>query len=258
MASNKKAPELNLIVKSIGVCLAQPNDKKKPSKVVIAYKTGDGIDSVKFVFMKAPTKVVADRQSFLSTIAEAEGVDSVTYVTYGGVDKDIYVCREDKGAVMDVVERDYTSNRYVDGYTEVLASALKFTIEQPEDYAKSLGKAFKPDISAGIDAEYAKGSYEYAIINAYNACLLGSVLEREELQLETRDRQKIGFEFRRSNTEFVVKDKLHIYPVFKGLTECVDYYVTEEFSYIDGEDMRNIVYRIIYTNRLNDYNLVRE
>ena len=257
MASNKSTPGTDLIIKSIGVCLAQPNDKKKPPKVAIAYKKGEDIDSVRFVFIKMPVKTNADRNTFLSAIANAEGVKNVTYVGCDGLPKDIYVCREDKGTVTDIIERDYVNNCYPDGFTEIFATSLKFSIEQPGDYAKSFDKAFKVEISAGIDAGYAKDSYEYAIINAYNACLLGCVFEREELQLETRSGQKVKFEFRKTNTAFVVQDKLYIYPVFKGLSDCIDYYKTEEFRYIDG-DMNKLVYRIMYTNRLNDYNLVKE
>ena len=36
-----------------------------------------------------------------------------------------------------------------------------------------------------------------------------------------------------------------------------DYYETEEFNYIDGDDSYTKKYKIIYTNRLLDYNLVR-
>ena len=257
MALNKKDSGIDLIVKSIGVCLAEPNDKKKPSKIVIAYNLGDGVDSVKFVFVKPSVKAKADRSSLLGAIAKAENVKNVTYIGCDGLEKDIYVCREDKGRITDVIERDYEHNCYPQGYTEVLSSALKFSIEKGCDYVKALDKPMKLSISAGIDAGYAKNSYEYAVINAYNACLLGGVFEREELQIETRNGEKVKFEFRKTNTAFVVQDKLYIYPIFKGLSECVDYYETEEFRYIDGNDMQRLVYKIIYTNRVNNYNIVR-
>ena len=259
MAFNKKDAGSDLIVNSIGICLAEPNDKKKPSKIVIAYKLGDDVDSVKFLFIKPPAKGYADRTSLLGAIAKAEDVGNVTYVSYDGQAKDIYVCREEKGRVTDVIERDYERNAYPQGYTEVFSSALKFSVKQGCDYAKSLDKCEKLEISAeGVDAGYEKTSYEYAVINAYNACLLGSIFECEELQIETRSGEKVKFEFRKSNSTFVVQDRLYIYPIFKGLSECVDYYVTEEFRYVDGTDAQKIVYKIIYTNRVNNYKIVRE
>lgn len=259
MAFNKKDAGSDLIVNSIGICLAEPNDRKKPSKIVIAYKLGDDIDSVRFVFIKPPVKGKADRTTLLDAIAEAEDVRNVTYVGCDGLEKDIYVCREDKGRVTDVIERDYERNCYPQGYTEVFSSALKFSIKQGCDYAKTWDKSVKLEIAVdGADAGYEKDSYEYAVINAYNACLLGSVFESEELQIETRSGEKVKFEFRKSNTTFVVQDKLYIYPVYKGLSECIDYYVTEEFRYIDGTDAQKIVYKIIYTNRVNNYKIVRE
>jgi hypothetical protein len=243
----------DLIVKSIGVCLAQPNDKKKPSKVAIAYRTSDG---VKFIFIKEP-KAKATKDTFLSAIAEAEGVKNVTYVCCDGLPKDIYVCREDKGVVTDIVERDYAKNRFVDGFTEVFASQLRFAMETSVDLVKSIDQAFNATISLVSENDYVKGSYEYALINAYNACLLGCVFEREELQMETRGGQKVKFEFRKNNTAFLVSDTLFIYPQYRGLSECIDYYITEEFRYNDGE-MHKMAYKIIYASRLNDYNLVRD
>ena len=253
MAANKKNSGTDFIVKSIGVCLAQPNDKKKPSKVAIAYKTAEG---VKFIFMKEPTKTKATRETFLSAIADAEGVKHVTYVCCDGLPKDIYVCREDKGVVTDLVERDYVTNRFVDGFVEIFASALTFSIECSVDYAKSFGQPFTAEITSGAESRFAKDTYEYALLNAYNACLLGCILESEELQLETRSGEKVKFAFRKTNTAFLVQDTMFIYPVYKGLSEDIDYYVTEEFSYIDGK-IEKIKYKIFYTNRfrLNDYKI---
>lgn len=253
MAANKKNSGTDLIVKSIGVCLAQPNDKKKPSKVAIAYRTSDG---VKFVFMKEP-KAKATKETFLSAIADAEGVKNVTYVCCDGLPKDIYVCREDKGTITDIVERDYAKNRFVDGFTKVFASQLRFAIEASVDYAKSIDQVFSATVSVDSGKDYAKGSYEYALINAYNACLLGCVFEREELQMETRGGQKVKFEFRKNNTAFLVQDTLFIYPEYRGLSEYIDYYITEEFRYNDGK-MNKMAYKIIYVSRLNDYNLMKE
>jgi hypothetical protein len=256
MGATNKGIGMDLIVKSIGVCFAQPNDKKKPPKVVIAYKCGEGTNSIKFLFIKPPAKVITDRGSFLSAIAKAEGVKNVTYMDSCDMPKDIYVCRESQGAVVDIVERNYAQNCYCTGFMEMFAMSLKFSVAHSGEYPK-FDKPFDLKIEAGLDAEYAKDSYEYAIINAYNACLLGCVLEREELQLETRSGEKVTFEFRQSNPSFMVQDKLYIYPVFRGISTCIDYYETEEFRYIDG-DMHKVKYRIMYTNKLNDYNLIRE
>jgi len=50
---------------------------------------------------------------------------------------------------------------------------------------------------------------------------------------------------------------MYIAPIFRESEQVVDYYETEEFNYIDGEDVYTRKYRIIYSNRLNGYNLVR-
>ena len=64
------------------------------------------------------------------------------------------------------------------------------------------------------------------------------------------------FAFRKTNTAFLVQDTMFIYPEYKGLSEDIDYYVTEEFSYIDGK-IEKMKYKIFYTNRfrLNDYKI---
>ena len=77
------------------------------------------------------------------------------------------------------------------------------------------------------------------------------------MQLETRDRKPIRFEVRTSGSRFLDESVLYVFPAFRGSDEIADFYETEEFNYIDGDDSYTKKYKIIYTNRLMDYNLVR-
>ena len=258
MADNKEKNKWSdFIVTSIGACLAAPEEKKSDPCIVVAY-IASGEKAVSYLTMDLPSKnKLYTRDDFLAAVKTAEGVKNVTYTGAAGNEKDVYFCRSHEGKIIDVVDRDYESGAFKEGFSEVHASKLKFSID---------GGSFAPGkplrkislcISATTESVYEKNTYEYAVINAYNACLLGKIFEREELQLETRDRKAIRFEVRTSSSRFLDESVMYVFPVFRGSEDVADYYETEEFNYIDGDDCYTKKYKIIYTNRLTDYNIVR-
>lgn len=244
----------DFIVKSVGACIAVPDEKKKTPLCFIAYLSGVG--QAGFVAIPFNAKLLYEREDFLSAIATAENVKHVTYVDEENRPKDVYVCRAASGRIVDIVERDERENRYIDGFAEVMASRVKFNT-QKIDSVKPFTKLSATVIPA-ISSAYAENSYEYAIINAYNAALLGRVFEREELLLETKSGSRVKIEVRNSSSKFVDDKTLFVKPVLTESENTVDYYLTEEFNYIDGDEVSHRAYKIIYSNRFNDYNLLRQ
>lgn len=245
------------IVLSIGACIAMPKEKKSNPCVVVAYMSGED-KKVSFVVMDLPPKnKLYTNSDILAAIKACEGVKNITYVDELGRQKNIYFCRHNVGKIIDVVERDYENNSFAEGVSEVYASKLKFAIENSESIVWKPGKKIEMKINGIQDSRYEDETYEYAAINAYNACLLGRVFDREELQLETRDKKPVKFEVRTETSQFLDESVMYIAPIFRESESVVDFYETEEFNYIDGEDVYTRKYKITYTNRLNDYHIVR-
>lgn len=251
----------NVCISSVGVCLATSEDKKKPSCLVVAYKVEE---KIKFVATAYPVNKEYDRDSILAIVGKAENAKEVTYNTMDGFLKDIYVCRADKGKIVDFVPRDYAQNRYVDGFIEILASNLKFKVKEGvDDFQKKFDKPMEFTFSTFGSNGYVAGSYEYAIANAYNACLLGGVFDREEFQLETKGKKRVKAEVRSYESEFFEQEILCVKPHFSDEDDLVDYYVTEEFQRISPEDVYTQTgkgvysYKISYIESFKDYNLTR-
>ena len=251
-----KGVSTDLIVTSVGVCAAMPNEKKKAPCVVIAYRKEQG-GKVSFVMTDFPAKKPYVAEDILNAIKQAEEVKNVTYVGNDGAKKDIYVCRENSGEVVDIVQRDNANNRFLEGIAEVQSTQLRFAVSLPANFAWKSNKLLDISVDAGAPSTYDKRSYEYAIINAYNACLLGNIFEREELQLQTKGKKCVKIEVRANASVFVEEDVLYIRPIFREYQDCADFYQTEEFSYVDGDDVSTRIFKITYTNRFHDYNLVR-
>ena len=251
-----KGISTDLIVTSVGACVAMPGEKKKAPCVVIAYRKQQG-GKVSFIMTDLPSKKAYTAQDLLTAIQVAEEVKNVTYVGVDGGKKDVYMCREASGAVVDVVERDHSANRFAEGIAEVQSSQLRFAAKLPANFSWKANKLLDINVEISGPSEYQKNSYEYAIVNAYNACLLGSIFEREELQLETKGKKRVKIEVRENASIFVEEDVLYIHPVFREYQDCADFYQTEEFSYVDGDSVSTRTFKITYTNRLQDYNLVR-
>ena len=258
----KKADEnvsFDFIVTSIGACVAIPSEKKKSPCLIIAYMTELEKSNVSFLLVPFPAKnKVFTVEYILSAIKTAENVKSVTYNDSDGCKKDVYICRLNKGKVIDVIARNNDTNRYENGFAEIYSAGVRFTIDDEDKIVWKTNKKWTCNISFSADCKYEQGTYEYALVNAYNACLMGRIFEREELHLETRDRKRVRFEVRKGTSTFVDEDMLYIHPVFRDdLERVIDYYVTEEFNYIDGENISCRSYKIAYSNRMNNYDLIR-
>ena len=247
----------DFVINSIGAAIAEPEDKKKSPYVIICY-SAKGTRDYHFTLLDFPKKnKLYTEKDILDAIKCAEGVKNVTYRDSSGRERDIYFCRPDEGKITDVLERDCEKNSFVGAVSEVLESLLRFSIDSLESVVWKPGKKMDMKISMANEAKYTPDTYEYAVVNAYNACLLGRVFEREELQIETRDKRRVRFEVRRGESDFVKEDCLFINPVCREVEGVVDYYLTEKFNYIDGSEVTVRQYKITYTNRLSDYNIVR-
>lgn len=244
------------IIKSIAVCPAiAPAQKKATPCVFVAYTMTDMGMDVRFTAMKLPGKKLYTVQDFLTAVAQAEGVKNVTYVDFDGKIKDIYVCRASEGRIYDVVERDETKNRFVDGFAEISASHVKFSVQGSE---VKIGAPLTFDVGTGTSVGYDIGGYEYAIANAFNACLLGRVFSKDEFQLETKSRKRIKYEVRSVPAKVIEQEVLYIKPVCLDGEGLVSHYLTEEINVIDGDEISHRIYKIAYSNRLSDYNLTKQ
>jgi len=118
-------------------------------------------------------------------------------------------------------------------------------------------KPFTVEINYASECKHQADGYCYAVVNAYNAALLGLVFDREELQLETREGKRVRIEVRRANVSVVEEDIMYVAPVTasEGVT---DYYLTEEFNYLDGNEASTRKYKISYSTRLCAYRIIRE
>ena len=255
MANQKEYSDF--IVNSIGAAIAEPDDKKKPPYVIICY-SAKGTRDYHFTLLDLPKKnKMYTEKDILDAIKASEGVRNVTYRDSSGRERDIYLCRPDEGKITDVVERDSEANCFVGPFSEVLKSRLRFSIDSLDSVVWKPTRRLDMKISLSNEAKYEPDTYEFAVINAYNACLLGRVFEREELQIETRDKRRVKFEVRAGESDFVKEDCLFVSPVCREVEGVVDYYLTEKFNYIDGSEVSVRQYKITYTNRLSDYNIIR-
>ncbi len=249
---NERGVVREFVAESIGACAATPSEKKKAPLVFIAYAGGG---AVSFAAMPYPVKRAYTAEDFLAAVAEAEGVERIAYADAKGRPRDIYLCRASAGTVTDIVPRDSAKNRFEDGFAEIAEADPRFSV-------KTGGESFKPgkkmtfSFDAMMPQQYPAGSYEHALVNAYNACLLGRVFGREELFLETRGGKRVRIEARSLDTAFVDPEVLFVKPSARD--GFLDGYLTEEFNFIDGEDVSRRVYKISYSNRLGDYHLTRQ
>lgn len=254
----EKGIQTSLSVVSIGACLAQPSEKKKAPYIVVAYKYGHDNADTGFLFMDLPPKnKVYDKEDFLQAIKQVEGVKNVTFTNSDGQEKDIYICRHEVGLNIDFVERRNSENRFADGFAEVMTSGLRFEVSSLNDVGIKPNRKLDVKVTFSFESNYEKDSYEYAITNAYNACLLSKLFEREELQMETKEGKRIRIEVRSKMPSFIDGETLFVKPVYRESNVLVDYYVTEEFNFVDGENVFTRTYKISYSNRFNEYSITR-
>ncbi|NCA66895.1 MAG: hypothetical protein EOM87_02385 [Clostridia bacterium] len=234
-----KAYADDMIIKSVGACPLEANNQ---TVVAIAYLL---MDKIKFCVMPVIIGKKYGYEDFLNSVKLAERVKHIAY------SRDIYLCRESEGVITDIVERDNEHNVFADGFAEVAASKLDFCIN---DWINSLkpNTATQAEISAGSN-KYEKNSLEYAVINAYNACLLGEVFDSEEFQIETKYNQRVRCEVRSSLGMYSSDKILLIKPVENSASGAVSYYETEKFMLIDGLESSICAYKITYTNYWGKY-----
>jgi hypothetical protein len=253
---NKARISSDCIIKSVGVCAMLPSEKHSQGCVFVAYTLEAEGGSVRIIPIKLQTKKEYSRDDILSAIADAESAKRVTYVDFNGTDKDIYVCRPCEGKIFDIVKRDAEENRFVDGFAEIEASHLKFST--PKIESVKLGVPFVAEVEFDLGAAYEADGYEYALINAYNACLLGRAFSRHELQLETKHGQRAKYEVRSViSSKYVDASTIYIKPVYAP-NGVISHYLTEQIGIIDGESESHRSYKISYTRMTKDYNILRQ
>ena len=246
----------DLVLFSVGACVALPTNKKQAQGIFIAYRTSSSAP-VRFIFTEFLKKgKLHNRETLLNVICEAEKVKHVTYVDDKSREKDIYFCREENGEIIDAVERDFERNAFVEGFSEIMATKLHFSSSLQADKVKS-DKVYEMDIRMNMEANMEMHSYEFAVINAYNACLLGGKFYEDIMQLETRDGRRVKIEVRRARSEYVEDAVMYVQPVFGSVPDVVEHYLTETFHYIDGENIYERTFKISYTARLNDYKIMQ-
>ena len=246
----------SVVIKSIGAAIVLDTEKDKNSSVILAYAKGDSAGDICFTAMPLPKKKLYTRSDFLSAICQAENVKNITYVDFDGKDKDIYVCRAKDGNVYDFVERDERENKFSRDFAEIEASCLDFSTEPVSV------KHYKPlEVSVRYDRstpEYPENGIQYAITNAFNACLLGRLFTMEEFQLETGDGERVKYEVRSVPAKYIDLNTLYIKPeVFIG-EKRVSTYVTEEMKVIDGVETSTKIYKLAYRPSANDYYITKK
>ncbi|MBR2970885.1 MAG: hypothetical protein IKC48_03720 [Clostridia bacterium] len=245
----------DLVLLSVGACPALPKAKRQPHGLIIAY-ISEPSGKPSFLFVGLPKKGLYGRQDILDFIKEAENVKHVTYMDDKGRDKDIRLCRNDSGTIIDVAPRNEDANSFVDGFAEVTAAPLRFVADMDEGTVLKEEKPFTVDISYASECKHRDG-YCYAIVNAYNAAVLGLVFDRDELQLETREGKRVRIEVRNANIAVVEENVMYVAPITAS-EGVIDYYLTEEFNYIDGNEASTRKYKISYSSRLSAYRIIRE
>lgn len=255
MLEKKQGIEKGIILSSISASIYYDSNKPKDSLVIVSYSKGDANEDVKFVVLKAPVKGPFKREDIIKGICEAEKIRNLTYVDFDGKDKDIYICHPGEGEVYEFVERDETKNRYIDGFAEVEASQLRFSANIPK---LSFKKPIEIDISFDPDAPGRdQNGLEYAIYNAYNACILGKMFSKEEFHLETGDGERVKYEVRTTPSKYIDLSTLYIHPQINEGNKFVTTYITEPINVINGDEMQTKTYKITYSNKFKGYYISR-
>lgn len=243
-----------VILRSVAISVSSSEKQSKLACVVVAYAIGNSSSDLRYLTINLPTKVVYERGDILSAIARAEKVRSVTYLDFDGRDKDIYVCRPVDGVVTDVVPYDDIEKHFSPGFAEIEMDLLPFQVRY-EKIKKNKPAAF--EFSFVKNCEYDQGSFEYAVINAYNACLLGRVFSRTEFQLETEGHSRVKYEVSSTVSQYVDMTALTIKPIKFGDNGVIDHYETDSVWVIDGKNKVQKAYRIHYRPGIGDYEINR-
>lgn len=246
--------EIKFDLKSVGVCGFTSDSKKAPSGVVIAYTDAETGNAVSFTVIDFPLKRLYRREDILAAVAAAEDVKTAVYAD-SGRPRDIFVCRERAGRVAEIIERTGDESGFVPGFSLIESGNVRFALTDPPALRFGCKLSIKVTASA---VKYEKSSWQYAAVNAYNACLLGRVFTKEEFDIETKDKRRVRFAVTSEAPPFVDGTVMLAHPVITGSEGFIDCYMTEKFNYIDGYELSQRAYRLSYTERLREYMIRRE
>jgi hypothetical protein len=217
---------------------------------IMAYALGDNKSDIRMLSIPLPKKNLYTREELLSFIAQAEKAKPIDYMDFDGTEKDIYVCRPESGEIIEIVPRKEFENRFEKGFAEIESDFLKFDLELKPF---KIGKPIEAEIIGIGNPKYEQHSYEYAVANAYNACLLGRVFSREEFQLETKDNCRVKYEVRQGSSKYIDLTTLYVHPEKIEGKFCYQAYRTEPMNVINGDEVSQKIYRIKYDNVKMDY-----
>lgn len=244
----------SLILTSLSACVTVPTEKKHKTCIILAYAVGHDASDIRFTAMPLPKKELYTRADFLAAICKVEKVRYVSYKEYNGTEKDIYICRPATGEVVDFVARDEIQDRFTEGFSEIESDFLRFGLPTPRI---KIGKRLEADISYQPKPSYERDSYEYAVTNAYSACLLGRLFSQDDFRLESEENKRVKYEVRSTHSKYASSDTLYIRPIKQDPDSPVRDYETEPFTVIDGVDRTQKIYKITYRTTLKDYLLTR-
>lgn len=238
-----------LVVEQIAIAVSAPNASLE--SVIIAYKAGMAKNEFGYIVVPPPKNGIFKYASILEIIKNAERVNSVYYKYSSGTDKPIYVLRGTCGKVIDIVERDSIHNRYVGNFSEIAMTGLKLSIEGIENkQAKNVKRLCR---IKSLKNDYKEGTFEYALVNACNACMLGNLFDGKDFDFITYTGEKVKIEIRSKQSECTDDDVLSVTPAMDQYGYCSGIYVTEPFEYIDGKSRTRYGYNIVYDSLANCY-----
>ena len=249
----KKNLPNQLIIKGVGCCAFAGGGKKNQGGIVIAYLQDDQSLEAHFTVLEPPQKHPYEREDFISAISRAEGVYNIVYNDDENRPLDVYVCRSAQGKIEDFALRDYKRNRFADGLAGIETAHVKFGMSGLEPRWQ-YGVLIRQTVMPLAMEKYPEGSASFALSNAFNAALLARLFTQEGLYLENSIGERIKIEVCTTVSDFIDLDTLFIRPCVFNSEGFVDYYTSEEFNYIDGNDAYRRAYKIEYKNRLKDYN----
>lgn len=241
----------DIVINNISVC---PFVKEGQRYAVVAY---DISKKIVYSIMPIETAKKYTYKDILDIIKKAQKVRNISFARREGGTKYIYICREKDGKIDDIAERNNDYNCYIDGFAEISMDNLRFVVSDlPTTF--SVLKPFNCNITRGLN-NYEINSLGFAVVNAYNACLLSQLFdENEEFNIQTKNNQRVRIEIKESVGRYVDDNCLRLNTIkLDGANACVEGYETEKFNYIDGICAALCVYKIEFTERWGKYLIFR-
>ena len=252
ITNDAKTGVSELVVHSIGI---SPMEFAKKGYIAIVAYMINAEQEIRFTALEFSQKKLLTRESILNGIANAENVKRVSYIDEFSLPKDIYVCRKDEGEIIDVVDRDYEHQTFGEDFAEIASVKTRFVIKDYNAKEIKAGRCFKYDIEYSFThSGYEENSNEYAILNAYNSCLLGKAFCKEELRLSTKDGSRVKLEVKRAHSFYYDSKVLYLKPEVNS-ENLLDYYLTEEFNYVDGAELLSRTFKLQFRDK--GYSIIR-